>query len=147
MPDETAGITLAERNSSHHSFGAGGDALDDLIGQKTRILNTKLEVLVLEIVERLRLRSHNIERLNADRYGATLMLSKLSAQANYHLRDHGDKRVFYEVIFNLERERREQDVECWRDIVEVMRDLLAVWEAHEQAKAKAMFLQYAGSRD
>jgi len=147
MPDETARIIRAEQNSSRYSFGAGDDALDDLINQKTRILNTKLEVLVLEIVERLRLRSHNIERLDTDGYRATLMLSKLSTQADYHVRDHGDKRVFYELIFNLERERREEDVECWRDIVNVMRDLLGVWEAHEQAKAKAIFLQYAGSRN
>ena len=43
----------------------------------------------------------------------------------------------------LEKERRTEDVECWRDVVMVMRDFLVVWEAHEQAKTKAIFLEHA----
>jgi hypothetical protein len=148
MPDEQSrGRAADEQRAPHYSPLESDDPLGDLIGGKTRILNTKLEVLALEISERLRIRTLNIERLNADQYSATLMLAKLSAHAQYHLRDHSDKRVFYDVLFGLERQRREEDVECWRDIVNVMRDLLMVWEAHEQAKVKAIFLQYAGSRD
>jgi hypothetical protein len=139
---------LRERNrySNHNPVQQESDfTLDDLIHQKGRILQTKLEVLATEMIERLRIRSRNLEAINRDHEHATVLLNQLAVQANYHIREHSDKRVFYETLFSLERERREQDVECWQDIVQVMRDFLLAWEAHQQAKARATFLGHAGS--
>jgi hypothetical protein len=46
----------------------------------------------------------------------------------------------------LEAQRRDQDVQCWRDVVLVMRDFLDTWDAHEQAKDRSIFLNHAGAR-
>jgi hypothetical protein len=115
--------------------------LDELIHQKARIVRTKLEVLALATSERLAIWQRNLQRIDDDEHKVSYMLQRLSRSANYLMRAHRDKEVFYKTAFDLAKERREQDVECWRDIVLVMRDLLVAWEAHEQAKAKAIFLQ------
>src|SRR5437867_3991576 len=119
-------------------------ALDQLLGGKSRILRTKLDVLALEMRERFRIWDRNLERIDRDKERVTEIAERISRLANYHLRDHREKSELYEELANLEAERRSQDVECWRDIVMVMRDFLGVWEAHEQAKARAIFLDYAG---
>ena len=123
---------------------ASDNALDNLLGLKSRILSTKLEVLALEMRERLGIWERNLERIDHDKENGKEIMQRVSRLANYHLRDHREKSELYEELANLETERRSQDVECWRDIVMVMRDFLAVWEAHEQAKARAIFLDHAG---
>lgn len=43
-------------------------------------------------------------------------------------------------LLDLNRERRTQDIECWRDLVHVFRDLLQIWEDLEQAKVRDSML-------
>ena len=50
-----------------------------------------------------------------------------------------------ESALRLESQRRDEDVQCWRDIVMVMRDFLVAWEAHEQAKNRSIFINHAGA--
>ena len=120
------------------------EGLDQLIHLNTRILNSKLEVQASHVRERLRIHARNTERLDADELVVSDLLNRLTIAANYHLREHRETAVLYQTLFALERERREEDVECWRDLVMVMRDLLYVWDGHERAKAKAIFLSHAG---
>jgi len=120
------------------------EGLDQLLHLNTRILNSKLEVLAAHVRERLRIHARNTERLNADRERVSELLQRLTVAANYHLREHKEKSGLYQTLFALEREHREEHVECWRDLVMVMRDLLYVWDGHERAKAKAIFLSHAG---
>jgi hypothetical protein len=115
-------------------------SLENLLHQKTRIVNTKLELIALAINERVGIWKHNLKRIEEDNCKLAYMLEKLARATNYGLRAHDEKRIFYERIFDLRKEVREEDAECWRDVVLVMRDFLLAWEAHEQAKAKAIFL-------
>ncbi len=117
-------------------------SVDDFIHGRSRILRTKLEVLASEIRERFEIRTKNLERVDGDKEHISKMLMNLDRQAHYLMRQHKEKSPFYEQLFKLEQERRLQDVECWRDVVMVMRDFLYAWEAHEQAKAKAIFLDH-----
>ena len=117
-------------------------SLEDFIHSRTRILNTKLDVLATEIHTRLRIRSKNLERVDEDKTHISKMLVELDRWCNYLSRQHKEKAPFYDELFKLEQERRLQDTECWRDVVMVMRDFLYAWEAHEQAKAKAIFLDH-----
>jgi hypothetical protein len=121
------------------------DSLDQMIHLNTRILNTKLEVIASHVTERLRIHRRNLERIDADRTLLVEMLRKIREAALYHLTERDERRILYQKFFELEEERREQDVECWRDLVLVMRDGLTFWDAHEHAKSRAIFLDYAGS--
>lgn len=42
--------------------------------------------------------------------------------------------------FDLQSERRKQDVECWQDLVQVMRDFMTAWEDLAGMQAKQRFL-------
>lgn len=118
------------------------DEFDQFVHRKTRILNTKLEVLAFELHHRLIIRTENLSRIEADKEHATEMLLSVQRQANYLMRPRKDEAPHQKQLFELERERRQQDVEAWRDVAMLMRDFLYAWEAHELAKSKAMFLDH-----
>jgi hypothetical protein len=125
---------VAQREAEKNS------GLDRLFDQRTVILKTKLEVFACELLDRLRIRTKNLLTISENQERLGQMVEAMSLQANYHFRDHKEKSVFYQLSFDLERQKRSEDVECWRDVAEVMKDLLNVWEALEQARSRSMFL-------
>ena len=145
-----------EPSSSNYSGNHTDSSIDQLLRQKSWILKTKLEVWAYEIVERLRLRALNLRLIDEGKTKLSEALQQIPIELTFRAlglplvpvdvleRGPEDRRSLYQRMFDLEKEEREQEVECWRDIVDVLRDLLVVWEAHEQAKAKAIFLKYAG---
>lgn len=120
-------------------------ALEDLIHGKSQILGKKLEILSAEIRWRLHLASQNLAHLETDQSRLQDSLNRLDRAAHYHLLEHQEKSPFYRKLFDIETEKRSQQVECWRDVVMVMKDFLAVWEAHAQSKTRAMFIQHVGT--
>ena len=145
MLDELLGDESPSHSSVATQYAPPGLDLENLFGHKGRILHTKLEVFASEIFERFRIRVQNLASIDQDENKLYLLLEKLDRQARYHTRDHIEKRVLYELLFKVKQERREQDVECWRDIVMVMRDFLYTWDAHEQMRSRALFLNHVGS--
>jgi len=133
------------RQSQREPADAAADSLDDLIHQKSAILGRKLDILAAEIWWRLQLSAQNLAALNDDKARLQEMLHRLHVAATYHLREHQDKGIVYRRLFDLDTEQRTERIECWRDMVMVMRDFLEVWEAHEQARAKAIFIQHVGT--
>ena len=133
-------------DSANQPYDQPDASLDLLLNLKSRILRSKLEVLASEIYTRLNLADRNLGRINEEKARVQEMIIKFTRLANYHLREHKDQNLLYQHLFDLETQRRSEDVECWRDIVMVMRDFLEVWDAHEQAKAKAIFFNHAGPR-
>ena len=121
-----------------------GSPLDHLLHSKSRILRSKLEVLATEIQARLAVWDRNLTRINDDMSTAEGLLSRLAHLTRYRLNDPREQTRLQEAAFHLESQRRSEDVECWRDVVNVMRDFLEVWEAHEQAKTRAIFLNHVG---
>lgn len=119
-------------------------ALEDLLHQKSRLQARKLDILASEIGWRLRIAAENVFHLERDRVHAETMINDLTVAANYRLRDHQEKAPLYRRLFEVETELRAQKSECWRDVANVMRDFLATWEAHEQARSRAMFFNDVG---
>jgi hypothetical protein len=119
---------------------ASGISLEKLFDGRTSVLKTKLDVFASEVFIRLRIRSENLLRISQDQERVGSILERLTVQANYNTREHKEKALFYELTFELDRQKREEDVECWRDVVQVMKDFLIVWEALEHAKSRSMFL-------
>ena len=121
---------------------SGSDkTLDDLIHANTRILRTKVKAVAAAVHERLKIRRDNITRIADDRDKLTEIVQQISVAANYHLRDHKEKDRLYQRDFELNRERRDQDTQCWRDVVLVLRDFLTFWDEYERAKARGAFLE------
>ena len=88
----------------------------------------------------------NLDRLNDDKINVELQLGESTRLARYHLREPNEATRFREASLQLDSQRRDQDIQCWRDVVQVMRDFLNNWEVHEQAKNRSVFLNHAGSR-
>ena len=121
-------------------------ALDHLLHSKSRILRSKLEVLASEIYARLTMWNRNLARIDDDKAKVEDLLNQFTRLARYHLRDQQDVGRLRDLGLQLEAQRRDEDVQCWRDVVLVMRDFLESWEAHEQAKNRSIFLNHAGAR-
>ena len=118
------------------------DSIDQFINQRSRVLDVKLEVFSGEIQERLRIHRNN---LGSILYESLLIGSQiLEFHPNYGIRryDRSLLPALYKKQFDLSKEQRQQDVECWRDVVMVMRDFLVAWEAREQSQAKTEFLKH-----
>ncbi len=128
-----------------HEQPPGDASLDDLVRQKSRILSRKLDILGAEIAWRLHIGACNLHSLQEDKQRLGEMLSRLDHAALYHLRQHQEKGPLYRTLFALETETRAQHVECWRDVAMVMRDFLYAWEAHEQARSRAIFIDHVGT--
>lgn len=138
------GTGQSEKLSPHYSPSPAESSIDDLIHQKSVILRTKLEVLTAEVLVRLNILGRNLGSLDEQRERVSEMLNRIDTQARYHLREHRDKGEFYRQLFAIDVERRQQEVECWRDVVMVMQDFLTIWETHQQTQARAIFIEHAG---
>jgi len=115
-------------------------SVDTFIHGRTRILKTKLEVLASEIHQRVAIRTSNLEQIDKEEKEISAKNSNPHFFSHYTLRDTSERNPFPDQLFELQTQRRNEDVECWRDVVQVMRDFLMAWETHEMAKAKADFL-------
>ena len=120
--------------------------LDNLLHSKSRILRGKLEVLASEICTRLNMWDRNLARIDSDKSNVEKSLDQVVRLARYHLREQRDITRLEDSNLRLESQRRDEDVQCWRDVVMVMRDFLETWESHEQAKTRSIFFNHAGSR-
>jgi len=143
-------LTTASNSASAEFPPAAGDleydgALEQIIGQKSKIQARKLEILAAELRWRLHLAAQNLHTLDRDQSTVHDLLNQLTIAANYRLRDHQEKAPLYRRVFEIETEKCAQHVECWRDVANVMRDFLVTWEAHEQARSRAMFLNDVGT--
>lgn len=121
-------------------------ALDHLLHSKSRLLRSRLEALASEIFARLTMWNRNLGRIDDDKAKVEDLLNQFTGLARYRLRDQQDVGRLRDSALQLEAQRRDQDVQCWRDVVLVMRDFLDTWDAHEQAKDRSIFLNHAGAR-
>ena len=121
------------------------NGLDHLLHSKSRILRTKLEVLASEIQARFAMWDRNLDRISNEKEGVEALLDQSTRLARYRLREQNEVARLRESSLRLDSERRDEDIQCWRDVVLVMRDFLNAWEVHEQAKARSIFIQHAGA--
>ena len=120
--------------------------LDNLIHGKSKILGQKLDILASEMRWRLHMSAANLKRIDQDQEHLTATMQRLEQQSLYGLRDNDEKGAIYRKLLDLEMEKRTQHTACWQDMANVMRDFLEVWEAHEQSRNRAQFLDNVGQR-
>jgi hypothetical protein len=142
---EIQGYSAEAKHPLPPSTANAAEPLDSLLYSKSRILRSKLEVLASEIYARLTLWDRNLIRISSDKENVEKLLDQFTRLARYHLRDPRDVTRLQDSTLRLEAQRRDEDVQCWRDVVMVMRDFLEVWEAHEQAKNRSIFINHVGT--
>lgn len=142
---------MQTRENYHQSTTASPDsdtgtagAIDNLLHSKSRILRTKLEVLASEIQARFAMWDRNLDRIDREKETVEALLNQSTRLARYHLREPNEGTRLRESSLQLDSQRRQEDIQCWRDVVLVMRDFLEAWEVHEQAKSRSIFINHAG---
>ena len=109
----------------------------DLLTQRSQILQTKLGVLSVQVLERLKLRSANLAAiLDEEQELANRILNREALDVNSPSLD-GLRQQKHFIL----QEKRSQDVDCWRDLSHTLRDLLSTWEDLEQSKIRDKLLQ------
>ena len=134
------------RTASPDSEAGTAGALDHLLHSKSRILRTKLEVFASEIQARFAMWDRNLDRIGGEKEHVEALLNQSTRLVRYHLREPNEVTRLRESSLQLDSQRRQEDIQCWRDVVLVMRDFLDTWEAHEQAKSRSIFINHAGTR-
>ena len=142
---EIQGYSAQATNPVPLSTAAAAEPLDNLLHSKSRLLRSKLEVLASEIYTRLTMWDRNLARIDADKQKVEQLVEQFTRLARYHLRDQKDVTRLHDSNLRLEAQRRDEDSQCWRDVVLVMRDFLETWEAHEQARNRSIFINYVGA--
>lgn len=135
----------SEDTAQYNLHQESDPALENLLHSKSRILRTRLEVLASEIQARFAIWDRNLERIDHGKEQVETLLNESSRLCRYHLRDSSEATRLRESVWQLDSQQRQEDIQCWRDVVQAMRDFLNAWEGHEQARAKAIFLNDAGS--
>jgi len=49
-------------------------------------------------------------------------------------------REYRDQLFEVQKEIRKERVEGWRDLTNVMRDFLEVWQAYQEARTTSIFI-------
>lgn len=134
-------VAPARLESRNDSQKAIDESVDLLIHQKSKLLSTKLEVLAEQIVDRVRIRGANHGHILYDELAMRTKLMEFDPHYGGCEYDPNLRSSLYGRIFDLNKESRQEDVQCWKDIVLVMRDFLIAWESHEQSRTRAIFLK------
>ncbi len=109
---------------------------DLFLTQRSAIQKLKLDVHVAQILERVAIRKKSLESLlNEELEVSSKKLNISPRPGSYELESELERR-----LREIDKERRMEDVSCFRDLTHVMRDFLSVLEALEAAKARERIL-------
>lgn len=116
--------------------------LNAVLRGRTEILETRFAVAAVQIVERMKIRANNLQKIleedleiggRRSHFGpGNLLPTSPFHELDNKLRDQQS---------GLDRERRSEEKETWRDLTTTIRDLMHAWEGLSQAKAKERFLE------
>ncbi len=124
------------------------ESIDEFIHQRTKILKSILGMLLHEVKARLGIRRNNLRRIEDDQGSLEDLVGGMKTLWNagalkYTYRDSFLK--LQSMSDELRREKRDQDISCWNDVVGVMNNhFITRWEAHQQATARARLMKGGG---
>jgi len=109
---------------------------DLFLSQRSAIQKLKLDVHVAQILERVAIRKKSLESLLNEELEVSSKKANISPRpGSYELESELERR-----LREIDKERRMEDVSCFRDLTHVMRDFLSVLEALEAAKDRERIL-------
>ena len=116
---------------------------DLFLMQRSTIQKLKLDVHVAQILERVAIRKKSLESLLSEELEVDSKKMNIGNRPGaYELESELERR-----LSEIEKERRMEDVGCFRDLTHVMRDFLSVLEALEAAKARERILMPGNELD
>jgi len=105
------------------------DPLERLVSDKIRTLKAGVTALLDEIELRKNLDTHLVNTINEEicaKHTEIMQLDKVKPQYNFDLfkEMNSDKMQLEEMVLGLEKEKRKEYLECWKDMMFLKRYLL-----------------------
>lgn len=121
------------------SYATGDDFVSGLIADKTRFSREAVMGLARQIQERQSIKSHNLNRIDYDSCRCGSYLHELLVWGDSQLTAKR-RQTLDMVMFSLNKERRMEEVSCWRDVSLLKKDLVrATAEYASAARREALF--------
>jgi len=118
------------------------DPLSQFLSSKREFLNKSLDEIVSLINERGQIRENNIYQIEKDICKVHTKMFNLSWQ-RYNINFDTDKEYhkLQQQVIMLNREKRAEDVACWKDLIHLKSDLRESFKDAEQEKRKQAILK------
>lgn len=131
MPPPNTEMPALEKNS----------ALKALLDGRGELAETRLSATAAQIIERLRIRGNHLQQLMDEELELDSRLYGVSRSSSAGSSDmmNLESLIKQQQTQNQSAKRREE-VECWRDLTHVIRELLNAWEGFSRNQAKNRFL-------
>lgn len=110
-----------------------------LIGNRTLTQNLRVEVHTAQILERVLIRKTQIESLIQEDLETSSRLCQLKNQM-HQPGSMGLEATLSQRMADIERQRRDIDMQCWRDLNMVIPQLLAAVDGLQASKAREEIL-------
>jgi hypothetical protein len=137
--EETASSILPEAKllaePDPHGFVTG------LIADKSRFAKAAVQGLVSQIYERQEIKEHNLTKIDHDGCMVGTLLNELFIWGDARLSDKR-RQTLDMVMFGLERERRAEEVACWRDISLLRKDLVEAMAEYAAAARREQLFEH-----
>ncbi len=117
-------------------------ALEAILNGRTELAETRLAVTAVQIVERMRIRARNLKQLLDEELTVSNKLLEIQGlfPPGFNKDLLGVEAQMNQSISQIKGAQRREDVECWRDLTNVMRDFLNAWEGFSRNEARNRFL-------
>ncbi len=117
-------------------------ALEAILNGRTELAETRLAVTAVQIIERLRIRARNLKQLFDEELSIDNKLLQIQGQfpSGFNKDLFGIEAQMDQRVSLVQSAQRREDVECWRDLTNVMRDFLNAWESFSRNEARNRFL-------
>jgi len=130
---------ILDNNVSYHIFKQ--DPLAQFLSSKRRFLNKSLDEIIELINEREQIRDNNFYQINKDICMTYTQMLKLSLH-RYNINFGTDKvyNTLKQQVVALNREKRAEEVACWKDVTHLKSYLRESLKEAEQEKRKQSIL-------
>ena len=116
-------------------------ALEAILSGRTELAEARLAVTAVQIIERLCIRAKNLQQLLDEELSLDNKLLQIQGQFPFGFNKDlfGIETQLDQRISQVQGAQRSEDVECWRDLTNVMRDFLNAWEGFSRNESNCSF--------
>lgn len=125
-------------------LSADSDDVSGFVRQPTEILKLRLAALGAEAKARLSIHGDHAELTASECRSLDDEVVRVARLVDYGQLDPQQLSELQRHRADLQKERRKEDVECWRDLTALMKDFLDTWDSLERARGLALTMDHAG---
>lgn len=122
--------------------GDTGDEIDMMFSDKVKLAKTSVLQIMSQINERLIIKKMNVERIyyDIDKCRTGILNAEDVYSRNYSANDKDARSRLEAEITRLEQEKRKEETSCWRDLVQLRKELMMIMSEYKNNSRKKKML-------